>query len=244
MRYAICHTPRTGSNLLVDLLTQTRLAGITDLYKGGFFIGSGDGVKEAYQNGAADRFFADNTTPNGVSGCKVGIKDFDDLDRVLPFGAVDTLLASFDRWLWLTRQDRLAQAISWYVARRTGIWTTEDAKRPRKVAQPVEYNYARIAAFLGRIQADNARAEAFFDLHGIVPLPLVYEDWSQDFEGTIKRVLKVLGVEDPAHKRVKPLLQRQRDPRKAEYYDRFREDYERVTGRLFDHLALDQPHRV
>jgi len=221
MRYVIFHTPRTGSNVLCDLLVQTKKAGMTDLYTAGFFIGFGEKVREAYQNGAVKTYFDKNRTKNGVEGCKIGMDYIYHLVKALPFGKAEKFLRSFDRYIILSRQDRVRQAVSRLMARQSGIWQSGDAK-PRENALPVEYNRDKLAWYI----ADAAAAHMFFDMwlaqYDIEPLRMTYEENARDWNAAVTRVLDFIGVE-AGELNLTPTLRKQVDARKEEWAGQYRE---------------------
>ena len=59
----------------------------------------------------------------------------------------------------------------------------------------------------------------FFDANNLSPFRIVYEDFVQDYAGTLQRLFAHLGRPDA--KIVEPRLQRQSDERNEEMYERF-----------------------
>ena len=152
IRYLIFHTPRTGSNLLVDLLAHTGVAGINDVYRGGLFVGYGEQIENTWPH-KFNEYFKSVESENGVQGCKVGFDYLQTLDQYLKFGQVDILMSGFTHFLWIRRRDKIAQAVSWFIARRTGKWQSND--KPVKSHKP-EYDYDRLCWFLTRIYAQES----------------------------------------------------------------------------------------
>jgi LPS sulfotransferase NodH len=125
------------------------------------------------------------TGPSGVFGLKIHGHHFDrweaDLEAVLPPIT----------WVVITREDRVAQAVSWYRALQTGRW----AATQRAWLPPV-YDRARIAALEARIAAMEARWDAVFAARGVAPLRLTTEALVADPAGTVRAVLAHVGVPD------------------------------------------------
>jgi len=220
--YMILHTPRTGSNLLADLLSSTGVAGINGVERAGFFVGWG-GV--ALKNNGIEKvaeYLQDSTTPNGVTGCK---GDFIYLDRIrgsLPYGAIEEIVGTFDKFILITRNDLVAQAVSYYVAGATGEFTSLNVKPQSKRA--ILYNKDRIAWLISRIVGDNARMNRWFYEQDIVPLRLTYEELVRDMFGTVSDVLDFLDLDMPSKWEPLPTLQQQHDQRKLKWVTRYKQE--------------------
>ncbi|MEV6344795.1 Stf0 family sulfotransferase [Actinoplanes sp. NPDC051851] len=113
--YLVCATPRTGSSLLLGLLESTGVCGHPQSY----FRAPDRPLWAARWGLAPDHRPAEflaaarraGTTPNGVFGAK------------LMWGALDEVPIDGDvRYLSLTRDDVVAQAVSWLRADQTGLW--------------------------------------------------------------------------------------------------------------------------
>lgn len=221
MRYVICSTPRTGSNALCDCLVQTGVAGMTDLYKAGFFIGFGADVARDCEHGAVDRYFRSVRTPNGVEGCKIGLDYILHLTKILPFGDAERLMCSFDRYIFLTREDVVAQAVSRLFARQSGIWQSGD-KVPRDGTMPISYKPDKLAFFIADTVGSNCYFETWFEQYGIEPLRMTYEVNAKDWTLAVRRILDFINVPVPDNICVEPRIKKQHDPRKAEFIARYR----------------------
>lgn len=216
MRYVIWHTPRTGSNVLCDVLVQTGLVGMKSLNDAGFFIGYGEGVKKAYEEGAVDAYFARNRTDNGVEGCKLGWDYVEHLNHNLAFGAVDDILAKFDKHLLVRRNNEVAQAVSRLIARQTGQWTSLD-KRLDVVPQ---YSRDRISYFIAQNAGWEASVFTWLELHDIRPYVMSYESNAHNWRSAAIEVVEALEIPDEVGF-VQPTLERQEDSIKEEWIERY-----------------------
>lgn len=225
IRYAIFTTPRTGSNLLCELLASTGVAGITSVDHAHFFIGYGEGLKaDGVWPDRMHQYFEANTQGK-VVGCKLSFDYLDHISQFIPFGEVDTLLRMFSHFIYLYREDRIAQAISWYVARRSTIWTSEAKRDPKKNAHPVEYDFDRIAYFLAMIKGEQSRVASFFESHRIEPLKMCYEENIKDHKWAVRQVLDHIHVENGLEGwDYTPTLQKQHDIRKQKFKTQFLRD--------------------
>lgn len=215
-RYVIWHTPRTGSNVLCDCLVQTGLCGMKALNDAGLFIGFGEGTKQAFEEGAVDAYFARNRTPNGIEGCKLGWDYIEHLNYHLPFGAVDSILGSFDRHMLITREDKVAQAVSRLIARQTGQWTSLDK---RLDIEPV-YNRERISYFISQAAGHEKAILTWMEIHDVRPFVMTYEENAMSWASAVSWITLELGIEGEV-KAIEPVLSRQADPLKAEWIERY-----------------------
>jgi len=125
------------------------------------------------------------TSPNGIFGCKMHWNQF---SFFLKLG----LEARFHdaKFVYLTREDVLGQAISHAIAMQTGQWTSfHRAKRKRPV-----YSFKAVARSLHLVLDQRRMWETFFAHAGIVPLRVTYEELTKDRKIVTARVLEYLGV--------------------------------------------------
>ncbi len=111
-------------------------------------------------------------------------------------------------WVRLSRQDKLAQAISGVKALQTGGWHSGLPAR----GEP-HFDRAAIAAQLDKIATWEEQWDTFFAGAGITPLAFTYEELVADLPGALVRVGEHLGLpivpEEAA--RLEPRLLRQAD---------------------------------
>lgn len=209
--YVICATPRSGSTLLCHLLRASGVAGWPESW----FRGA-DRAGYATDWGVAARgpdyaaaVLRAGRGPNGVFGL-----------RLMWDSLVEEELAALGplRFIWLRRQDLVAQAISRHRAEVSGTWHLgfEEA------AQPVEpaYDRARIAHWMAEAVRDNLAWQGWFSGRGITPLCLTYEALADDPGTVAQTVLDHLGLVAAA-----PLVagnRRMADAQSAAWVRRFR----------------------
>lgn len=184
--YAICTTPRSGSNLLCQYLTSTGIMG----------------KPLEYFNGPARRALNDprypddpvlqlrqilttGMTPNGVYGVKVfayqnaAVAASLDWTRALPN-------LSF---IYLTRRDRLGQAISWAKALQTSQYRSTLPKQGVAI-----YEARLIRERLDALRWEDTEWDRFFQSRCITPLHIAYEDFIIAPQQTVDRVAALVGV--------------------------------------------------
>jgi LPS sulfotransferase NodH len=183
---------------------------------------------------------AESTTSNGISGIKLHYSQFTELPeklqgiesyRLLSASQVMRRLFPLAGYVWLTRRNKMRQAISLYIASRTGEWWKIEGATPeesqRADAEP-GFDPQTIFRIEKRLLANDSKWQAFFAEGNIAPLVVYYEDLAADFKGTIAGILKWLGVPNSDSVPVSPpRLKRQSDARSEEWlarYEAFRSD--------------------
>lgn len=240
--YIICTTPRSGSWLLCDGLSSTSLAGNPREWFNIFeeqrhrawwrMDHSADLTYATY----LDLATAESTTGNGVSGIKLHYYQFAELLKKIAAieglrGLSDAQLMSRTfpnaKYLWLTRRDKVRQAISLHLASSSGEWWAMDGattnRREGETDDPdfEPYGVARREASLVE---NDSKWRAYFQDNSIIPLVVHYEDLVADFPRTIVSVLRWLGVPNADANVVAPSrLQRQSNARNEEWLARYLE---------------------
>ena len=120
------------------------------------------------------------------------------------------------RYIWITRRDKVRQAISLFRAMQTKQWQSwaEPAVREPK------YSWEKIDGCIQWALAQDAGWERYFSLLRIQPLRIFYEDFVLDYEATMRSALELLGV--PADPIPEARLQRQADALSQEWLERYR----------------------
>jgi LPS sulfotransferase NodH len=129
--YLVLATPRSGSTLLGQGLQASGLAGDPKEFFGHkmpFWM-------ERWQTPTLPAFAAHlrqaRATPNGVFGAKLLYRQLLHLESLarqdpeladLPLPEILDRLFPDLRFVWVTREDKVRQAISWFKARQTGVW--------------------------------------------------------------------------------------------------------------------------
>ena len=239
--YVVCATPRSGSTLLCALLAGTGVAGRPEeffecLWRTGrprqpreYFAGVGDagvlGLLAPTEPGAVDRSdpfpsaLERGTTANGVFGAKLMWTHLLDLAERLERPADAALLA--ERlpallYVHVTRDDKVAQAVSLWRAAQTLAWRAEEGGREHEAV----YHAGAIGHLVAQLTEQDEAWRAWFAANGIEPLTIAYEELAADAAATAGAVLAHVGAETaeiPA-----PPLRRQGDDRSTRWVERFR----------------------
>jgi LPS sulfotransferase NodH len=181
------------------------------------------------------------TTPNGVFGAKLMwgyLGDFADLLRTiegmadLPLPALLSRAFPGLRYIQITREDKVRQAVSLWKAVQTQAWRQGDPSYTGPLDEPV-FSFRAINYLVRLHTAHDASWDAYFLGLGEPPqLKVTYEELAADPEPVVHRVLEHLGIPAPD-----PLPLR--SPRLSVQADDLSEAWVR---RVHDHLnALEQP---
>src|SRR5205823_277377 len=96
------------------------------------------------------------------------------------------------QFVWVRRDDVVAQAVSWARAIQTGRWHHWDSRDA--AAAPV-YDREQIDALVCEAAAHDAGWRAWFAANEIEPLVVRFEDLVADTVGATRTVLEFLGVQ-------------------------------------------------
>ena len=220
--YLICSVQRAGSWLLCHALEDTGVLGIPAEYfhrgderfwRGRWGASSEDAFLEALRQ--------EPVTANGVWGAKMMWNYFPDAVARLrswpPLGVAadaadgDVLGAAFPRlrYVWLRRDDKLRQAISWWRADATGQYALEPGQAP--AAAPA-FDRDAIGRLVRFAEACETGWRDWFDVNSVTPLELVYENLTHDLDQAVREVAGFLDVTLPPDvARCRPRLRRQAD---------------------------------
>lgn len=179
------------------------------------------------------------TTPNGVFGAKVlwhqfeylmgklrlieghGVSDLELLRRTFPDMC----------YVFLTRKDKIRQAISYDRAIRSGVWwlipkeANGNGESPAPASAPAPpFDFEQIDEWVTRLTEFDLNWRRHFNRTGIEVLEVAYENLVESYESTVLSVLRYLDLPVSARLRVAPArLQKQADHLTEEWVRRYRE---------------------
>jgi LPS sulfotransferase NodH len=205
VNYAICYVQRSGSTHLTSLLQNTGLAGKpADFFNAGYskmplereqvFARTGAHSIVSAAEQYACRSVADylnivaalTRSANGVFGVKMDLCHMTILLRRGLFWHPDWNW----KYIYLTRRNLLMQAISFYTASKTGLWSSLSASD--QVADFDERAIAENMLYLGDVMS---RWECLFGVLGIEPLRIFYEEIESAPSDTLAQCLRYIGVD-------------------------------------------------
>jgi LPS sulfotransferase NodH len=196
--YVICCVQRTGSWLLAHTLADTAYAGRPSDY-----FDDAERENHTQEWGLSPGHLAPYvramwdhaTTPNGVLGSKLMWNDFDSLRSSLhPPAGTDAGLAFMRatfpnaQFVWLRRQDKVRQGISWWRAAVTDQWGLRPGQKAQQPPPDVE-QMVQLVQFAQRCEDGWRR---WFASTGIQPCEVLYEDLARDRLAAANAVLAFL----------------------------------------------------
>lgn len=229
--YFICCTVRSGSTLLTQLLADTGIAGYPQEHfnhNNGPDNPKGDATPN--YNELVKQILAENTTANGVFGTKIGggmwhdfiprIQTIDGLVSKPLDVALNELFPDL-QYIWLTRRNKVRQAVSHWMAIQSGRWHSPDT-----INNPTpEYIFDAIDHLAQELPIREAVWGDYFSKHNITPHIVVYEDYIRDMENTVRGILDFLDIEIPTSFTVKtPQLKPTANELSEEWVQRYREE--------------------
>ena len=238
LSYTIWFSQRTGSTLLCAALASTGIAGNPREL---FHVPDKKGLLEHYglSNHAAlqEHLWNLGSTPNGVWGVKTSYaKPFfsnllETLRRFPGCPQVDRPRAAIwehafpnSRHIFMTRRNKVRLAVSWWKAIKTEEWHREGGCEGPSVDLGDAYSYEAINHLYNEASMREAGIQEFFSEAGIVPLTLVYEDFIQEYEGTVKRILDYLELDSTSVTIAEPYYAQLTDEISEDWVQRFREE--------------------
>lgn len=126
------------------------------------------------------------------------------------------------RYIRVTRDDRVSQAVSFWRAVQTQVWS---GVTPPEKDEKAQYSAQGIAQLVRNLADQDAGWDTFFEENGITPYVVRFEDLAADLETTLSGVFDYLGID--AEVPSAP-LRRQGNSRSEDWAERYREDAEKL----------------
>lgn len=242
--YIVCATPRSGSTLLCDLLSQTGVAGHPNSFyrqesvadfaaEWGVTLGEGVDFERRYLAAAIKA----GTGDSHILGLRVMWPSMpyllEQLGRLFPNQTTDTgrIAAAFGTpvYIHLQRKDRVAQAISRAMAEQSGLWHrhADGSERERVGEHRVpQYDGAQLERYIAEAGDDEAHWHRWFDASGLTPFELTYEELSADPTTALAKILGALGKDPDIARRVTVQTARLADATSREWATRYARELE------------------
>ena len=178
----------------------------------------------------------EGTRNTGVFGLRMQRDSFaffsEQLAVLLPGLATDhrRIEAAFGptAFIHLTRDDKLAQAISYVRAEQSGLWhMLSDGTELERLSAPQEpsYDAERIRSQIERFRSDDDAWKNWFAQERIVPLGLTYELLCRDPKETIGQVFDHIGLDRSATVGIRPDVMKLADSTSRDWAQRFRAEH-------------------
>src|SRR3990172_7611330 len=183
--YIVCATPRSGSGLLCSTLWRTGLAGRPDEY---FLPKNVEKYSEIWRASTSYEYLIkvieEGTTGNGVFGIKImwnQVSPFkENVLKIHNYAQSQTpdLMGSIFpnlHYIWITRRDKVRQAVSFYKAIKTGNYQWHEGN-PSQHIKPLEFNFKAIDRLIHNLCDWDSSWQNYFEALKISPFNVVYED--------------------------------------------------------------------
>jgi LPS sulfotransferase NodH len=227
----LCFTNRCGSTWIGALLAEVGVfPSRTDGHKNFEFFNSDSIVsisRDANIGSMRDYISHLNRFYRGETGCFSTKISVDQLAWITRAGLVRDLMPR-PRFLFVRRRNTLAQAISFSIALQTHQWTSNH--EGNKVDP--EFRPGEILNLHRMILTANAHFEAYFQLHCIKPLEIVYEDVVGKGAEVLSLVGTLIGTElnNRVEREENFSVKKQRTSRNSEWENRMRAEYAATIG--------------
>jgi LPS sulfotransferase NodH len=247
LTYIICATPRSGTTLLTDLLTDTGAAGrpdsffrrqsMRDYWARYFKLPAAHwGAKHEFDRSYLSAVLDYGTSGTSVFGMRLMWESVDDLLTRLDFYYPDLpsnharLSAAFGeaRYLHLSRQDKIAQAVSRLRAEQSGLWHRHADGSERERLNPDRapvYDAAALSEIAARMVQQDAAWTSWFAQAGIEPVRLTYEALAADPRTVLAGVLTSLGLDPAIAEHVNPRTAKLAEEESQKWISRFRREH-------------------
>jgi LPS sulfotransferase NodH len=242
-RLLICSTPRTGSYLLCRAMIHNGI-GVPHEY----FNGINAGViserlgprkidsRDLAQDGAERRAYIHNLlarrTVKDVFAAKIQRGQF---RQYFERNYESVPLFAGAGYIYLYREDLLAQAVSLHVSLVTGQWGVDERVATRPAEDQEFFDAGRIRRCMDELTTQDSEWRKFFAINAIKPFFLSYEELRRDQAGTLRRIVAHfnlgLAIDDVTFGEEPPNALANASPKKSEIARRFREE-ERFTRLL------------
>ena len=239
--YRIWFSQRNGSPLLCKGLEQCGVAGKPGEY---FSLIGEETLRQKHGISSyaelQQALWAKGGTPNGVFGMKHTMhtgyyqKFFAEV-RALPGAPTaempdqEALLNPFFpncKHIYLTRRNKIRQAVSWWKAINDNAWHVQAGKSyaDEEAFYEKHYNFDALHHLFKEATLRECAIQAYFDQFNIQALTLVYEDFVLQYKETLQQVLEYLEISDKKRKLEAPYYQKTATPLSERWVQRFRED--------------------
>ena len=242
--YYIWAVPRSGGTLLSEALASTGVAGTP----GEYLTVNNHPLAEHHnvETFAAlrDLLWSMGSTVNGWFASKGSShltnhrKVMDHLQELSGTSSHqevwDTLFPNC-RHIFLTRRNKVRQAVSWWRAIKDEVWHLREGQHHDNDAAFYEkhYDFDALSHLFKESTLIECALEDYFTQHGIVPYTLVYEDFIRDYHGTVMAILEFLHIRTEGVSIAAPGLKRTADEGSELWVQRFRNDIQEGIAQVW-----------
>ena len=231
LSYTIWFSQRTGSTLLCKALEATGVAGNPNEWLYGW-------LKNQDRSNYIElqiRLWEIGSTSNGVFGLKHSFHEphFSQLFELFHMfpncpshennrARIWEYAFPNHRHIFMTRRNKIRLAVSWWKAIQSQEWHRLPGTLARSVDLSNAYDFDAIHHLYDECSMREAGIQEFFSEGNIVPLTIVYEDFIEEYEKTVRKVLEFLELNTISIKIPSPALTQTADEISEQWIQRFR----------------------
>ena len=204
--YCILFTPRSGSTWLTYNIAKYRLLSHPDEY----FIAN-EFLTSLEYNQASNirdyyRLVSNKMMTNvGTFGFEISFFDLEELEKD---ALLRSLMEGVQSFVYLSRKNFVAQAVSLYIASVSGRYHSFEGDRVQSCVEPVKCDLSLIKFWACHILQQEYGIERWLSHNRIDALRITFEDILADCEAVVASIARWIGVEltiapDPAAKRTR-----------------------------------------
>lgn len=232
--YLICATSRSGSTLLCEALRNTGLAGNPDEYFGPMHIQRWDARwKTKSKIEYLEQVMKQARSENDVLGIKVMrvywqnfiefLREATDLNECAEKELLNQCFPNLP-YVWITRRDKMRQAIAWMKFLQGTAWYWQDEKSQK--IENLEFKPDVIQEFILQTASHETAWQEYLRQNQIHPYLVVYKDFVAAYEATAKQIIEYLDI--PRQEEIVSIewyLKKQSDKLTEEWVQRYLELY-------------------
>jgi LPS sulfotransferase NodH len=128
------------------------------------------------------------------------------------------------RHIFMTRRNKVRLAVSWWKAIKSQEWHRRAGAPSKSMDLGDAYSFDAIHHLYCECSMREAGIQQFFSEGNIVPLTIVYEDFIQEYEKTLRKILKFLELNPNNVEIPVPSLAAMADSISEAWVQRFREE--------------------
>jgi len=241
--YIICSTPRSGSTLLCDLLADTNIAGCPDSFFMNEHYSSWTSLlgvpvdswrtKSAFDLRYIEAVIKQGAGETGVFGMRVQWESLGDLSaRLRELYLTEendqdlfNMTLGITHYIHLSREDKVAQAVSLLRADQSGLWHVhpDGSERERiKDGLTPTYNTKALSTLVSRLEEFDAAWTAWLSAQNIQPIFVTYEKLSSHPNIVIGEILSRLGLNPTNASKISPKTKKMASYESKMWIKRFR----------------------
>lgn len=237
--YTIFFSQRNGSSLLCEALKSTGVAGNPGEL---FHISENQSLKQHYNaknyEELRDKIWQAGSNESGVHGIKVNapkpqndsiineLKNISGIQKQNPsnYEVWENIFPN-NKYIFLTRRNKVRQAVSWWKAIVSTEWHRKTGEKAiyNDVIRD-KYDFDALTHLLKETVFRECKIQDFFKEGNLTPLTIVYEDFINNYESTIKKVIEFIGIEKSNYSIAPPYYEKLADDLSDEWVERFRKE--------------------